>query len=818
MDAYVATTRRVDSGGSLLPLPTAAASLTGVKSYGTTSSDLSDANTRSTVSAVVVAANASVRGTPNTSYDFREEQRAAPAAAADGAYPTHHFVSVPPSAAAAAADLSSTPASATPSCRAGHVAVRVPPHDAYGAALTEGGGEGGSGGAAVRDLNPDPNTAAAAAPHDDQHEHSPRRLRRHPPNNAVDALLGNAPAPAFLSPVAPSPTAPAPTFVELVVRRVQSTSILQFLWVVFLMLMLVVGNAFQVIFLNFWIHQFPTKASDSSTAAGGDSSSGGEERAEALPSSYTTFVISAVVFPAVFIILFIFYAIWRRPNLGFVREGAGWQLLIGIGTMDALNSALAIYAAAHTPEVLQALFLSLVPIYSAVFTKWLLKDPRDYANPYVAVSFALIAAGVGLASLFSYVTAHHHDPSSGSGNGGIGALGGTRAYLIELFSGGAPASAAAVDKRIWCLIFFFSVPPTVLMNVWQTMYMIRYTTNDALTAYLSEHAGDAEERTTLEGASIDAEHGDGVDAESEAAGQHTRLLASTAGAATAPSPATAAAAPQHQSTRSSSVSSGATSASVRRQHLLHVRHTDLVLHGEDTSVKLVMLAADTAIQALLAFVLLPMDALPFFGGSDSISDAIKNLDEGMDCVLHCPRNLRYCLLYSTGFVLVYIAAAYLNRYSVTLCSMVSQLSGPITALLLIAFPKLNVSGDESAWYVSVFAILMLSCGTVIYVYWDEMTVEEKAVGEMQLKWSMMQQQARRHLESQPYAAVPDDASDSHGSVSARQSQSGSQHHYRHSRSRRYRRRHRSDFVVVVDPDSPDAAATLQQPQQQEGTQ
>ncbi|KAG5487739.1 hypothetical protein LSCM1_08105 [Leishmania martiniquensis] len=612
---------------------------------------------------------------------------------------------------------------------------------------------------------------------------------------------GNSTAPAFLSRGAPSPMESPPTLVELVVRRMQSTSLLQFLWVLLLMAMLLVGNAFQVIFLNFWIHQFPTNLrsmsatmSSSSSSASSDSGSS-EEHANALASSYTTFVISAVLFPAFFMVLSITYALWRRPNLSFTREWAGWRLLLGIGAMDALNSAMAIYAAANTPEVLQALFVSLVPIYSAVFTKWLLKDPRDYANLYVVVSFALIASGVALASLFNYVIAHRHHAEHGSGSSEA-AVGGraTRKFRLATFSEGPSSlSAVALDQQLWCLIFFLSVPPTVLMNVWQTMYMIRYTSNDQLTAYLAEHVNEAEYEESDNSAAT------------AAPGQRTRLVDNEGVAPHPLSTAEAGEAVDPVPLRSPGAASPGTSSdgSVHGHYRLHVPHSELHLHGEDASVKLVMLTADTTIQAILAFVLMPMDALPWFGGSSSIQEVVQNLEDGIDCVLHCPRNMRYCILYSTGFVLVYIASAYLNRYSVTLCSMVSQLSGPITALVLIAFPSLNMTGDASPWYVSVFAILLLSCGTVMYVYWDEMTVEAKAVGEMQLKWAMMQEQARRHApssaEGQLYHEIHDGSS---GHLAAPQP-----HH--HPRSRRYRRRRQSDYVVVVDQDTVDGAANEQ---------
>jgi hypothetical protein len=676
-------------------------------------------------------------------------------------------------------------------------------------------------------------------------------------SDGSNARGGELNSTAYSGLFSPSSAGPPPTFVEMILRRIRTTSLLQFLWVLMLVVMLMLGNACQVIFLNFWIHQFPTKnkapgCPSSASSSPHNNSNDDPDRAEALESSYTTFIISAALFSAFFLILSFLYWLWRRPSLKFMREGAGWRLLLGIGAMDTLNSAMAIYAAAHTPEVLQALFVSLVPIYSAFFTKWLLKDPRNYGNIYVVVSFALIMAGVALASLYSYAATHHDHAADDDGSYGLHASGGssrrsfvashTPAFLFDFLASDTPAAAASRDRQIWCLIFFFSVPPTVLLNVWQTMYMIRYTENDEMTAYLQAHEGEAEESTrrasitrsgavrTEEWTSGNVSDVNGRQTESagrphqqdinEAKGNEYKGSANDAaasacavGAMTNTSTATAAAAAATTADSASTSSrssgglggSGEVETSTEHQYRLHVPASDLLLNGEDTTVKLVMLAADTTIQALMAFCLMPMDALPWFGGSDSIQKVWENLDQGVDCVLHCPRNLRYCVLYSMGFVLVYIAAAYLNRYSVTLCSMVSQLSGPITALVLIAFPSLNMTGDAAPWYVSVFAVLLLSCGTVIYVYWDEMTGEEKAMGEMHLKWTMMEEQAQRHR-------LVDD-----GGESGPRSSSASVHdaegveedapHHRRSRTRRYRRRRQSSYVVVVDhdPDAPRSA-------------
>ncbi|GET85568.1 hypothetical protein LtaPh_0306000 [Leishmania tarentolae] len=774
--AVAAETRCTDVGGSLLKRPIALPLCT-VKSYGTTS-DIGDDNSNNSLSAVVTAY------APNEAFDLMATQTTGSSTTSSHAefrrgqlehHAQHTQQRQGPVRLGDAVEFSKyDPHLVTPLGDSARMVGGVEQSDPVPLAR----------GMPQEPLAREQNTNAGAAPAEGR----------------------SVPATSFLSRSAESPTGPPPSFVGLVVRRVQSTSLLQFLWVVLLMAMLLVGNAFQVIFLNFWIHQFPSKqkppispASSSSESSSSSSGGGGGDgdHVKALASSYTTFLISAVVFPAFFMVLFIMYALWRRPNLGFAREWAGWRLLLGIGAMDALNSALAIYAAANTPEVLQALFISLVPIYSAIFTKWLLKDPRDYANPYVVVSFLLIATGVALASLFNYAVTHHHHTQDRSGSNHAA----SKDPLFDISAGESSSSRSpvALDRQLWCLIFFLSVPPTVLMNVWQTMYMIRYANNEQLMAYLDENADEAEdeERNDVVAASVP--------------GQHTPLLGNSGDSHNdvhhPPSPAaveTAERMPLQPS--SASASTSVLDGEDDPQHRLRIPRKEHLLHGDDVSVKLVMLTSDTAIQAVLAFVLMPVDALPWFGGSDSLREVVQNLDDGIDCVLHCPHNMRYCIMYSTGFVLVYIASAYLNRYSVTLCSMVSQLSGPITALVLILFPSLNMTADASPWYVSIFSIVMLACGTIMYVYWDEATAEEKAEGEMQLKWAMMQEQS---LGRAPSSAEGDRCRVIARDVNASQSSVSPPQQHRRSLSRRYRRCRKVDYAVVVDQDASDVSASGQ---------
>lgn len=156
--------------------------------------------------------------------------------------------------------------------------------------------------------------------------------------------------------------------------------------------------------------------------------------------------------------------------------------------------------------------------------------------------------------------------------------------------------------------------------------------------------------------------------------------------------------------------------------------------GDDMSVKWFMLCVETGWQLVFSLLLLPADALPWFGNSETVSDTWSNFIDGLNSVFTDRKNAIYGILFTLGFVFNYLGAAYLNHYSVALCSIVTQLSSPITALILVIVPKWNVHDEGTPqWYFSCLSIVFFSIAAVLYVMWEEQTEDEKKESEMQLK-------------------------------------------------------------------------------------
>lgn len=486
------------------------------------------------------------------------------------------------------------------------------------------------------------------------------------------------------------------TFLEICysfLRFIKDLGIRKLLWATFLSFLVIGGQAMQLIFLNFWLREYPE-----SHPAG----------------NYTTFFISSLLFPLFFIIWLIGYFVVKRPkSIRFMRDLRGLTLLFGIGSMDTINSILATYSANHANEVLEAVFTSVGPPLTAAVSRIFLNERRPILNPWFLLSLSLVVGGVFLAS--GYAISHS-----------------------EGFS---------TDTGIWTFLFFLSIPPNVFLNCWQARYLILFTKSAEFekevvgmhvlkeqkqeilvqTVLMPSEGHEGGERVTNEGGPA-IEEAFGSEAASNghpnmkedleftfSEGEEKRFSNSPT-----------------SFVKSSSVSEeDGSSSDVSSKY--HVHYPDMQ-QSNDMLVKLWMLVGDTGTQFLQTMILLPADAIPWWGGSATVQEAGANLGSGLKIFFTYKYNFLYGALYSAGFIFTYIGSAYLNQYSVTLCSMVTEISSPITALLLLLIPSINLSGSPSPLSYSLSAVVILSLGTILYTIWDYSTKAQKERQEFRLKY------------------------------------------------------------------------------------
>ncbi|CCW62545.1 unnamed protein product [Phytomonas sp. EM1] len=144
----------------------------------------------------------------------------------------------------------------------------------------------------------------------------------------------------------------------------------------------------------------------------------------------------------------------------------------------------------------------------------------------------------------------------------------------------------------------------------------------------------------------------------------------------------------------------------------------------EISGKLVLLVGSILFQIILVIVLIPIDAIPWFGTSSSASDAAKGFSESFKLIFSSWHNIRYGLLTSFGTLLSFVGCTYLNEESPTLASVVLQIAGPFTSLVIIVFPQWNVYGDKAEPGYKVGGVVLLFVAAFLYHMWEQISLQK----------------------------------------------------------------------------------------------
>jgi drug/metabolite transporter (DMT)-like permease len=364
-------------------------------------------------------------------------------------------------------------------------------------------------------------------------------------------------------------------------------------------LMVISGNAGQLIVLNLWVAHM------------------GLIPPPETPLSILT--ISASTMAVFFIAAILVRAAlnWRTISFRFLLSRKGLVLSVVIGMCNALNGVLLVYATPATSEILQALLLCTQVFWTLAGSKLLLNDSRSILNFLVIGSFVCVAGGIVLGA-------------------------------SPTFSQSSPTTSST---KWWTCIFAASMIPGALYNVFASMYMRAFTQVDEPK-------------------------------EVEAEDEYPLLV--------------------NQS-----------------------ESEDVQVRSDSTTVKLTMLATTGLSQMLWMFVFMPLNAAPWFGSSDNIAETREMLKDGWSCVFQrefgCTRAYVYYILFNVSYFVNYLGSAYLNHFSATLNSMVTQLSSPIAAIVLLAAPSLNVGAQAVEVGPSIGAIILLMMGSSVFTLWEQGT-------------------------------------------------------------------------------------------------
>lgn len=334
-------------------------------------------------------------------------------------------------------------------------------------------------------------------------------------------------------------------------------------------------------------------------------------------------------------------------------------LLFGSGATNGISTVLSTYALTYTPQYLQAVLLCAIPFSAQAWTVIFIpvERKRRHLSLFFIFSFLFFIGGAFLASTSSFT-----DPDSHA------SVPWTLIYL-----------ASAVVFGLWCVV--------------QRLYLDAIV-HQPVEAPPSEHVIAGSRNS--EGCSPLTPGGSGSPVEvhisAEPAEQHVE---------------------EEQEEDEDSIPSCDNPHNNQRQWAKQ--------NVDDTAAKLVLLYVGVAFQILVTFVCFPVDAIPWFGTSKTVGDAWNAFDDSVDFIFDSWINVRYGLLYSLGFAMSFIGCTYLNEHSPTLASVVLQLAGPVTSLMLVIVPKWNVYDEPNHIGEKIGGICFLFISAILYHFWFQHT-------------------------------------------------------------------------------------------------
>lgn len=473
---------------------------------------------------------------------------------------------------------------------------------------------------------------------------------------------------------------------------------LGFLFAVFCVFLVIVGNVMLLIALNFWLVQFPAEEAAHNSM---------QIAVQVVPLCFLFFLF--LVLSAVFSFFYGGMPLWRALT-DTNRIGNVWYrvfLLFASGASNGLSSVLAVYAMTYTPEFIQAVLLCAIPFSAQAWTVIFIaaERKRNYLSLFLIFSFLLFVAGVLLSSLSAFLN---------------------------------PDSTGEKASWAWALLYLAS---TVLFGLWcvvQRLYldaMVVKPTEGGEAAGKTKTAGtgaagpavessiNAHQREELEGGSAgtDASRGD-------------RKVASNSGAAVAED--------EGRFSDMDEDDEGLLSPSADMMMKRQWGSQEV----EDNAAKLVLLVGGVLFQLLVTFVVFPVDAIPWFGTSSTALEAWYGFRNSMDFIFSSWFHIRHGLLYTLGFAMSFVGCTYLNEHSPTLASVVLQLAGPITSLVIIIIPQWNVYQDSSSVGQKVGGVILLLAAALLYHFW-----EQQSMRVLQAK----AEEAQRRRERAMVATAPD---------------------------------------------------------------
>ncbi|KAG5503448.1 hypothetical protein JKF63_05587 [Porcisia hertigi] len=334
-------------------------------------------------------------------------------------------------------------------------------------------------------------------------------------------------------------------------------------------------------------------------------------------------------------------------------------LIFASGATNSISSIIALYAMTHTPEFIQAVLLCCIPFSAQAWT--VIFIPIERERDYLSLTFIVSILLFVAGILLSSFSAFLHPNTNG-------------------------------EKALWAWALLYLVS-TIIFGLWCVAQRL-YLDSVVLTAPLDARGAAIAHNSEVDTSATPLEHNDSVTG-ATFSGEDPSI--------------------RH-------TNDGGDKLLLSSSEELLARRQWGKQNVDDNAAKMVLLVVGLFFQLLISFAAFPVDATPFLGSSTSAPHAWEGFRNSINFIFSSWLHVRYGLLVTLGFAMSFVGCTYLNEQSPTLASVVLQLAGPITSLVIIIIPQWNVFQDSISVGEKVGGVILLLLATLLYNLWDQQSL------------------------------------------------------------------------------------------------
>jgi hypothetical protein len=137
-----------------------------------------------------------------------------------------------------------------------------------------------------------------------------------------------------------------------------------------------------------------------------------------------------------------------------------------------------------------------------------------------------------------------------------------------------------------------------------------------------------------------------------------------------------------------------------------------------------MLVFGNGLMVAACFIFFPLDWAPFFGTNDTAAQSHTALANGMQCLFDrypgCDQTFGDFAAFVVDMAVMTASMTIMSRISPPLSGMLMQVASPLSAIVLVIFPRLNANPSPTKVGDDIGALLLIATGAVVFAMWERL--------------------------------------------------------------------------------------------------